>query len=853
METLHGTICRFPCSEENISGSPVCMRRDHPVSQPSRNCDSDGTIGSNRNSSPVSELDACSTDSEGDHPGPSSPEKEKLRLRKLVLQGILETERDYLTSLEVLLKYKKSLEAAAGSSQPVMSLEDIKVVFSKIPELHIIHEKFVHELAERVNESTPQQRVGDLFKMLISSFPVYSDYMKNYPKAVETIGRCSEENLQFRELANMVPIPNSKETLSLQNMLFKPVVRIQRNTLVLHDLINCTPKTHPDYEELLKAKQLTHLNLEEYGDSRQDRSSRKLEEQQHLVKNSFLVALEGGRRKLRYVFLFNDVIICTKQKISGRSQRHNFEVKWFASLTDILLTDHRIDQQGGDSNRESRISNMDEVEDLKKRVIALKTELRAEIKKAKENEGKEKSWSFASRSAAKAIEKQKKKLHELEAALVQASPNLPFKINHKSSGKSYVFLMSTDYEREEWSEAIIGNQAKVKTDLQSKPLTPYDIQMLIENVKQLPKVNRVGNALLRSTDGDDDNDGLSGVLNVTIHRLSGLTKPSDTFCCLELDSYGHFFMTARTNVCRGEKNPVWDEEFEIDLDGSQTLRILCYRRGNESEGDVLLGKSALELKTSWLEKFHEKEISLNEYSLMVSIRYVTAATTMKRLPSRLKTGVFGVKITNLVKREGRKIPTVVTACVDEIEKRGMDETGIYRVSGVTSDVQRLKKAFDKNSRGAMHLLSEFDIHAVSGVLKLYFRELPEPLFTEALYCNFIDSLALADAEAKEKCMLSLLHSLPDPSLRTVLYLIDHLIRVSHHQNENRMNLHNLATIFGPTLLRPAAKDPGTPTPDMLFLGAQEALSQTAVLHYFITLRVAGKDLNKPATKASKLI
>jgi breakpoint cluster region protein len=38
-------------------------------------------------------------------------------------------------------------------------------------------------------------------------------------------------------------------------------------------------------------------------------------------------------------------------------------------------------------------------------------------------------------------------------------------------------------------------------------------------------------------------------------------------------------------------------------------------------------------------------------------------------------------------------------------------------------------------------LSEVDIHSVTGLLKLYFRELPEPLFTEASYSNFMDALS----------------------------------------------------------------------------------------------------------------
>ena len=47
-------------------------------------------------------------------------------------------------------------------------------------------------------------------------------------------------------------------------------------------------------------------------------------------------------------------------------------------------------------------------------------------------------------------------------------------------------------------------------------------------------------------------------------------------------------------------------------------------------------------------------------------------------------------------REGVKIPLLVTTCVTEVERRGLRDLGIYRVSGLSSEIQRLKKAFEKS-------------------------------------------------------------------------------------------------------------------------------------------------------------
>ena len=55
-----------------------------------------------------------------------------------------------------------------------------------------------------------------------------------------------------------------------------------------------------------------------------------------------------------------------------------------------------------------------------------------------------------------------------------------------------------------------------------------------------------------------------------------------------------------------------------------------------------------------------------------------------------------MKLSSTCNKECTKVPAFVTACIEEVERRGLDETGIYRVSGTTSDVQRIRKAFDKS-------------------------------------------------------------------------------------------------------------------------------------------------------------
>lgn len=58
-------------------------------------------------------------------------------------------------------------------------------------------------------------------------------------------------------------------------------------------------------------------------------------------------------------------------------------------------------------------------------------------------------------------------------------------------------------------------------------------------------------------------------------------------------------------------------------------------------------------------------------------------------------GVFGIDLTTLLNAHSSTLPFVVRKCVNEIEARGMDSEGIYRVSGFADEIEALKMAFDK--------------------------------------------------------------------------------------------------------------------------------------------------------------
>ncbi|XP_067133285.1 active breakpoint cluster region-related protein [Centruroides vittatus] len=750
---------------------------------------------------------------------PNKEELDRQNMHKCIIRNIYESETIYVECLTVLLQYMKALKATIGTSQPLLSLEDFNTVFFRIPELHNIHLSFLQGLKAYTESQDGKHAVGEHFKILASKLGVYAAFLQNYSKAIETVKKCSVENAKFAEIIKSIKLKYMKgQATTLEDLLHKPVARVQKNALVLHDLLRYTPQSCPDQKTLKLALKMTQCFLNDLNFTATDNMFPVPDRaQRHLVKNSFIVELSEGHRKLRHLFLFNDVVVCAKYKPSAR-QKFTFEIKWYIPLVEVVLPSHESDQETAQENSPFDILM------LKSRASNVRDQI---LKEERIHQGKDKQ-----KVAGRNLDKQKKKLAELEAQLVLASPNLIFRISQKNS-KTYTFFLSSEFERTQWIEAIgILQSSAPATTL---PLSTYELQAWITSCRKHLGTN-LGSFLLRS---DKDEDLLVGDLYLVVHCLHGLSRPSDIYLCFEVDSYGHFFNKAKTKICRNSPDVCFNQDFVIELEGSQTLRILCYEN-HPTQGAILRGKAALELTHLWLnDKMQEKSISLQEFMLTISLKFVSAETILQRIPSSKTVGLFGVKIEQVCKKEKSSVPFIITSCIREVERRGMNEIGIYRVSGSASDVQKLKKTFETNVYEAEQLLKEVDIHTVTGLLKLYLRELPEALFTDHLYPKFFSAFTFHDQDEKRKQLLALFETLPQVNQAIILHLLDHLVRVNHHEANNKMSLHNLATVFGPTVLRQGSNSSNSNSTDLLTAGTVDVMAQAGILYFFLKRRASG--------------
>ncbi|XP_045736788.1 rho GTPase-activating protein 24 isoform X1 [Mirounga angustirostris] len=176
-------------------------------------------------------------------------------------------------------------------------------------------------------------------------------------------------------------------------------------------------------------------------------------------------------------------------------------------------------------------------------------------------------------------------------------------------------------------------------------------------------------------------------------------------------------------------------------------------------------------------------------------------------------GIFGQKLEDTVryeKRYGNRLaPMLVEQCVDFIRQRGLKEEGLFRLPGQANLVKELQDAFDCGEKPSFD--SNTDVHTVASLLKLYLRELPEPVIPYAKYEGFLSCAKLLskEEEAGVKELAKQVKSLPVVNYNLLKYICRFLDEVQSYSGVNKMSVQNLATVFGPNILRPKVEDPLT--------------------------------------------
>ncbi|THH28277.1 hypothetical protein EUX98_g5904 [Antrodiella citrinella] len=193
-------------------------------------------------------------------------------------------------------------------------------------------------------------------------------------------------------------------------------------------------------------------------------------------------------------------------------------------------------------------------------------------------------------------------------------------------------------------------------------------------------------------------------------------------------------------------------------------------------------------------------------STSARIPHLLAAATPKRVyyfhhvVGECRDLIFGVSLADYATSRGLTdgdIPKIVRICIKEIEDRGMNTEGIYRVSGRHSTVLDLQHNIERNEAEFSFHAPHDDVYAISSLLKLYLRELPEPVFKFPLQERVQHTDAIEEHVSNGFQLLrSKIRRLPPIHQATLKVIVEHLSRVAARQEKNKMDARNLAISFG---------------------------------------------------------
>ncbi|KAG5878024.1 RalA-binding protein 1 [Gonioctena quinquepunctata] len=161
--------------------------------------------------------------------------------------------------------------------------------------------------------------------------------------------------------------------------------------------------------------------------------------------------------------------------------------------------------------------------------------------------------------------------------------------------------------------------------------------------------------------------------------------------------------------------------------------------------------------------------------------------------------IFGVNLELSVERsrchDGLDIPLPIRDCIDYVEAVGISFEGVYKISGTKAKVSQIRKMY--NHRQNVRL-KDYDVPTATSLLKMFLRDLPEPIFTNDLLIRFEEAGAILNLNTREKHLKILVDHLPSLNKLLLSWLIVHLHNVSMNEKQNKMNKHSISAALNHT-------------------------------------------------------
>ncbi|NWU98656.1 RHG18 protein, partial [Upupa epops] len=167
-------------------------------------------------------------------------------------------------------------------------------------------------------------------------------------------------------------------------------------------------------------------------------------------------------------------------------------------------------------------------------------------------------------------------------------------------------------------------------------------------------------------------------------------------------------------------------------------------------------------------------------------------------------GLFGVPLLVLLEQDqkkvpGTRIPLIFQKLIAQIEEATLETEGLLRIPGVATRIKNLCQELEAKFYEGTFNWENVKQHDAASLLKLFIRELPQPLLTVEYLKAFQDVQNLPTKKQQLQALNLLILLLPEANRDTLKILLEFLQRVIDHRDKNKMTLKNVAMVMAPNL------------------------------------------------------
>ena len=211
--------------------------------------------------------------------------------------------------------------------------------------------------------------------------------------------------------------------------------------------------------------------------------------------------------------------------------------------------------------------------------------------------------------------------------------------------------------------------------------------------------------------------------------------------------------------------------------------------------------------------------------------------------------VFGTPLEEHLRVTNRKISSVLDECVTYLRTCDfLDTEGLLRKTGGTAKTKHLKASLDAGVGTCAYFCThQADPHTIASLLKMYLRELPEPLLTYDFFNDWMKAAQIEKPADRQVALFNVLDQLPPANFTNFRYLIEFLSDLRKYSEQNKMSTSNIAIVIAPNILWPAGESGANATHTSL----ASRIVESFIDNYQQYFNTSNWSVNSPDTAETK--